>query len=165
MTFRTELEVRRRGAAQWTLLADLVYEGETDRFTVPAGFVTDYATVPDFLVWLMNKTGPYTLAAVVHDWLLISEVPAHRVTSRDADGIFRRIMREEGVTLPKRWLMWSAVRLAALFSARRAYGRDFYKDAPLVLLIAALFLLSVLPPLAALLVLITRALLRPLRVI
>lgn len=162
MTFQTKLTVREHGSGTWMLAGNLIYLGETQRFLVPIGFVTDFATVPDFLVWAFNKTGPYTRAAVVHDWLLVKEIPAKKITSRDADGIFRRIMREEGVPLPKRWIMWSAVRLAALFNGRRAYGRDFRKDAPLVLFWALLS--APLWP-GALAVLITRALLRPLRYI
>ncbi len=162
MTFLSNLAVREVDSRNWELTADLAYQGDTDCFTVPRGFVTDFATVPDFLVWAMNKTGPYTRAAVVHDWLIVSEIPDGRVTSRDTDGIFRRIMREEGVKLPKRWIMWAAVRWGALFNRRRAYGRRFGRDLPLVLL-WSLAGLPLVP--AALALLITRALLRPIRYI
>jgi|SRR6188768_3098604 len=160
MPFTNSLQVVEHDIRSWKLLNDLHYQGDTDHFTVPAGYVTDFASVPDSLVWLLNKTGPYTRAAVVHDWLITDEIPAKRVTSRDTDGLFRRIMREEGVPFPKRWVMWAAVRMGALFSPGRAYGRQFYRDAPLITLIAVLSL-PIVP--ATLLVLITRTLLRPLR--
>jgi len=38
------------------------------------------------------------------------------VSRRDADGLFRRVLREAGVPLPQRTLMWVAVRLATAYS-------------------------------------------------
>jgi hypothetical protein len=155
-----ELTIRPHGTSTWKLVEDLIYEGADQRFVIPAGYVTDFATVPKFLRWLIDTYGPYTRAAIVHDWLITHGIPDHLVTSRDADGIFRRIMREEGTPLPTRWVMWAAVRTAALFNRRRAYGRQFWKDLPLVVAIGipAVALIGV----QSLLVLLTRLLLRPL---
>lgn len=161
MTFLSRLAVEHYGPKTWRLLEDLTYRGATDLYTVPAGYVTDFATVPDFLVWVINKTGPYTRAAVVHDWLITDEIPAKRVTSQDTDGIFRRIMREEGTPLVRRWVMWAAVRLASLGNTRRAYGRHFVRDAPRVL--GILLLAAPLLAPASLMVLITRVIFAPLR--
>jgi hypothetical protein len=92
---------------------------------------------------------------VLHDWLLVSlaewdqkrhdfsrggYVSFPPANSRDADGIFRRVMEDLGVSWLTRWQMWAAVRLAACFNSRRAYGRQFGKDAPAVL---GMLLLSV----------------------
>jgi hypothetical protein len=148
----------------WALTRPLVWTGERDTFTVPVGFKTDFATVPRFLHWLVLPYGAYTRAAVLHDYLLgelarwdrgnghvigigvddpaPSKPPA---TSRDIDGIFRRAMRDLGVPWSKRWVMWAAVRLASLFSARRAYGREFHKDALKVLAISELVGWAVVP--------------------
>jgi hypothetical protein len=137
----------------WALTRPLVWTGDRDTFTVPEGFRTDFATVPRFLHWLVLPYGAYTRAAVLHDYLLdiVADERARvewrangrgpgafrpPLTSRDADGIFRRAMRDLGVPWSKRWVMWAAVRLASLFSARRAYGREFGKDALKVLAIA-----------------------------
>ena len=159
MPFNTALIAERYDSNTWMLYAPLMYTGRDDTFTVPKGYMTDFATVPNFLLWVVDKTGPYTAAAVVHDWLITSEIPAKRVTSRDTDGIFRRIMREEGTPFVTRWIMWAAVRLAALFNKRRSDGRQLYKDAPKIALV-------ILPALlinpAAVLVGITRTVLRPL---
>jgi Protein of unknown function (DUF1353) len=160
MPFVGDLAVREVDGS-WELLDRVVYHGEIDTFEVPVGFVTDFATVPDFLVWMVNKTGKgYTRAAIVHDWLITSEIPAHRVTSRDTDGIFRRIMREEGVAFPKRWIMWAGVRCGSLGNKRRSYCRQFLRDLPMVTLTGVMSI-PIAP--AALLVLLTRTLLRPLR--
>jgi hypothetical protein len=148
--FDSELSIQGDGPTTWRLLAPLIWTGtQGDTFRVPLGFVTDFATVPRFVHWVVLPYGPYTRAAVVHDYLIDERinnpVPELRVTSRDTDGIFRRIMQDLGVPWTKRWLMWTAVRWGALFNSRRAYGRDFGKDAPRVLAMSVLALPVLLP--------------------
>jgi len=144
--FDSELAIRAVSATTWALTAPLVWTGnQGDTFTVPAGFVTDFATSPRILHWRVLPYGPYTRAAVLHDWLLVSlakwqdakdsgavmdwDPPAN---SRDTDGIFRVAMRHLGTPWATRWTMWAAVRLAALTNHRRAYGRQFARDLPRV---------------------------------
>lgn len=125
---------------RWILFNDLEYVGETETWTVPAGYVTDFASVPRALIWLVRPYGAYTRAAVLHDYLITDEIPRRSITSRDVDGVFRRVMREAGVRPAVRWTMWAAVRAGALFSRERAFGRGFVKDAPAVLGIGVLAL-------------------------
>lgn len=161
MTFgAADLIVRRESVATWRLMQPLIYRGQQDTWTVPAGYVTDFASVPAAFVWIVNKTGPYTLAAILHDYLLTEELPRRTITSRDVDGVFRRVMREESVAFAPRWTMWAAVRLGALASRRRAYGRGFVRDLPRIALVGlgACWLLP-----AAALVLVSRGILRLLR--
>jgi hypothetical protein len=148
--FDRDLAIRALTATTWILTEPLTWTGPLgDTFTVPSGFVTDLATVPRFLHWLTLPYGAYTRAAVLHDFLIVERINHRdstlRVTSRDTDGIFRRIMQELGVGWAKRWTMWSAVRAASLFSSHRRYGRDFRKDAPKVLGMALLAVPVVLP--------------------
>lgn len=99
----------------WIVARTFSYRGHTARFTVPRGFVTDFASVPRFLWWLFPPYGKHTRAAVVHDWLYSSHV-----TSRaDADGLFRRMMKELGVSACRRWLMFFAVRLFGFLAWRK----------------------------------------------
>jgi len=98
-----KLDPKKRG--QWILLDDLVYEGRSQTFTVKAPFETDLASVPRLLVWLVPRFGAYTRSAVLHDYLWKFDI----VPKGDADGIFRRSMREHDVPLLQRWMMWSAV--------------------------------------------------------
>jgi hypothetical protein len=165
--FDSELSIRAVTATTWSLLAPLVWTGtKGDRFVVPVGFVTDFATVPRILVWKTLPYGPYTRAAVLHDWLL-TELAAWRAdyrsggpgglgnperaldlppaNSRDADGIFRRVMQDLGVGAVTRWQMWAAVRLASLFNPDRAYGRSLLSDAPAVFGVLLLSLPILLP--------------------
>jgi len=110
------------GDKRWTLHTPLDYVGETQRFRVPAGYVTDFASVPRVVVALIPSFGRYTRSAILHDWLLTDGLELGLVSSVDADGLFRRSMRERGVPGVKRWLMWTGVRWAAVFSPRRRPG-------------------------------------------
>jgi len=160
--FDSELSIRAAGPTVWELTAPLVWTGQQgDTFTVPTGFRTDFATSPRFLHWLVLPYGAYTRAAVLHDYLLTElavwdrerkqggpsglgnpdlSLPDRQppANSRDTDGMFRVAMRDLGVPWAKRWTMWAAVRAASCFNPRRAYGRDFAKDAPKVAGIALL---------------------------
>lgn len=113
MPFLSELVLQETGQHTWRLIADLVYEGRPDmrpnRFIVPDGFETDLASVPQVFLWLVPRSGRYTKAAVLHDWLC-KEAERGAMRRFDADGIFRRVMRELGVSKVRRSLMWAAVR-------------------------------------------------------
>jgi uncharacterized membrane protein (DUF2068 family) len=148
--FDSELSIRAVGPTTWSLLAPLIWTGtKGDTFVVPVGYTTDFASVPRFLHWLVLPYGPYTRAAVLHDYLITDRInnpdPTLRVASRDVDGIFRRVMEELGVSWAKRWTMWAAVRAAALFNPRRAPGRQFLADAPRVVGMAVLAIPLILP--------------------
>jgi Protein of unknown function (DUF1353) len=138
------LTVRRVDASTWALVDELVYQGNRQRFVVPAGFETDFATVPRPVTWLVPRFGAYTLAAILHDWLVTVGIDSGVVTSNDADGIFRRVMRESGVPVIRRWLMWAGVRWGALANPRRRPG--WLISAPGVLVISALAAPLVVPP-------------------
>ena len=110
--FLSALVVKEVGVDEWVRQADLVYEGRYETFTVPAGTRTDFASIPGQLRWFVPKYGRYNRAAVLHDWLS-ARADRREFDRADADGIFRRSMRELGVGLLRRWLMWAAVRLAS----------------------------------------------------
>ncbi|WP_280236193.1 DUF1353 domain-containing protein [Nocardia cyriacigeorgica] len=120
----------------WRVVQPLEYRGATERFVVPAGFRTDFASVPRPVVWLIPRYGAYTKAAILHDYLLDSGV----VSVADADGIFRRTLRELGVSVPRRWMMWAAVRFANRLRGATA------ADIALLLLVAVLSILFLAVP-------------------
>ena len=138
------LTVRRVGPYTWALVDDLVYQGRKQRFVVPAGFRTDFASVPRVVTWLVPRFGAYTLAAILHDWLVTEGLRTGVVSPNDADGIFRRVMRESGVPVIRRWLMWAGVRWGALSNPRRRAG--WWRSAPGVLVISAVAAPLVVPP-------------------
>lgn len=92
----------------WRLNVPLVYHGHTDRFEVPAGFRTDFASVPHAVTWLLPRTGRHNRAAVLHDALTRDP----NVSRKDADGIFLRVLRELQVPEWRARAMFWGVRLA-----------------------------------------------------
>lgn len=126
------------------LTADLIYQGATEGVSVPAGYVTDLASVPRPVQWLVPRAGLYNWAAVVHDYLCTClEVGRPVFSSVDTDGTFRRIMRELSVGVILRWLMWAGVRWGALFTPARRPG--WWTTAPPVLAISLPALILVVP--------------------
>lgn len=146
--FLSQIAVRRIYTNRWRLLEDLCYRGKHDTFTAPAGFVTDFATVPSWAQSFVARTGRWDEAAVIHD-LCCEDLARYRrqlraghlhprrpwATARQTDAIFRRIMREYGVGIVRRWLIWTAVRWGALLNPARQPG--WHYDAPAVLGITA----------------------------
>lgn len=128
MTFVSGSHVLVRQATEedWSLEEEVVYQGRTDLFLVPRGTLTDFASVPRVFAWLVPKYGLFTAAAVLHDHLVRVERPAGRIDAVDADGLFRRAMRELGVPFLVRWFMWAAVRIGSLTDTegRRGWLRD-----------------------------------------
>jgi hypothetical protein len=145
------IDVRQLDDKFWVTLEPLVYQGETQRFVVPKGQRTDFASVPRPFVWFLPRYGRYTKAAVLHDYLWSEAVPAGLLSRADADGIFRRAMRELKVPFLRRWIMWAAVRWGALAKAdgRRRWLADSWR----VLLYTVLALPIVAP--AAVVILLT----------
>jgi Protein of unknown function (DUF1353) len=120
-SFTAPLEVRKlQGSDLWCTLRAMDYwtdcvDGEQSLeircrtcITVPAGFETDFASIPR-LFWssIGHPAGEYAQAAVLHDWLYRSQlVPRAR-----ADALFSEAMKVLGVPGWRRWLMWAAVRV------------------------------------------------------
>lgn len=103
-----DVTVKQIDAKKWELREPLVYEGRDESFSIHIGFTTDFASVPTVLVWLIPRYGVYTKAAILHDFLCCDDAGVSRA---DADGVFRRALRELGVSVVRRWMMWAAVRL------------------------------------------------------
>ena len=131
-------------SGEYELTEELVYAGRDEVFTVPVGFCTDLASVPQFLTWLVPVAGLHDRAAIVHDYFCQAlEDGKPVVSARDADGIFRRMLRELGVPTVRRWLCFTGVRWGALGTPSRRPG--WLEDAPAVLAVSALALPVVLP--------------------
>lgn len=101
----------------WKLLSPFRYCADLgsggDIITVPTGFITDLASVPQFLWNIFPPFGRYDQAAVIHDYIYVlgGIIPgASRIyTKADADGIFKDAMQLCGVGLIKRNIMYFAV--------------------------------------------------------
>jgi len=108
------------------LLEDVVYQDKNGIiFTVPAGYITDYASIPRALGWIYPKDGPYRKAAIVHDYLITNGLVKKEfvIESNRVDEIFREAMNDTG-GIPKirQWIMWAGVRLGAIGNKHRRKG-------------------------------------------
>jgi hypothetical protein len=88
--------------------SDLTYRIGTSEYviTVPAGFVTDFASTPRAIWAILPPFGTYQLAAVVHDFLYWDQA----CTREQADDLLRAAMTESKVEPSKRDVIWQAVR-------------------------------------------------------
>jgi hypothetical protein len=135
---------------EWKVREPFSYRARRDTYEIGEGMLTDFASVPRVFVWLLPRYGRYTKAAILHDYLWREKAANGEMDWIDADGVFRRAMRELRVPFLRRWMMWSAVRWAALLKPR---GRHrWWREAPRVLLVTALVAPVVVPP--ALLILV-----------
>jgi len=122
--FLTDLEVKPADPAalddgNWKLIAPLEYQGDFSgkTFTVPAGFVTNFASVPRLAFIYAMFGGKADQAATLHDYLYTAPAPVSR---RVADGTFLEASKVTGVAAWRRWPMWAGVRL---------FGRSHYNTA------------------------------------
>ncbi len=159
MPFPAPLDLRHQPGGFYLTLAPFPYQGARELWTVPVGFRTDLTSVPRACRWLIDVGGDHAPAAVLHDYLTRDKCNCKRlrevrsgvghvcecwgppVPRSDADGVFRRILgRDLGVSAPRCWLMWAAVRTGC--GMQNATPMDWY----LVLLIAVPAVLFLLIP-------------------
>jgi hypothetical protein len=106
----------------WRLEESLRYEvgalGSGRVIEVPAGFVTDGASVPRWLWSLLPAWGSYSRAACLHDFglhVLSAGRPHPEMPTRLAcDHVFREAMDVCGTPLVIRLLLYAGVRFRAL---------------------------------------------------
>ena len=119
-SFLTELQVElanpKLDDGRWKLTAPLIYSSSLANqvFTVPKGFVTDFASVPRLPIVFALFGDTSHEAATVHDWLY-STKPVNR---KVADAILREASKASGIPAWRRWPMWLGVRL---------FGGSFWK--------------------------------------
>jgi hypothetical protein len=83
------------------------YRDDGTTYTVPKGFKTDFASVPQMFWAYISPTGKHGKAAVLHDYLYSTKI----VSRKEADKIFLEAMKVLGVAKWKRGVMYYAVRL------------------------------------------------------
>ena len=121
--FLTKLEVEKLKGNNWQVLSALKFQSRklNKVVEVPAGFVTDFASVPRLpIVYLLAGDTAHE-AAVVHDYLY----QMHLVGKAKADAVFLEAMRASGVPKFRRWLMYMGVKVGG-FSAYSS-GPDRFK--------------------------------------
>lgn len=102
---QAELQTDRK---TWRLLSPFSYiDPEQGAITVPAGFETDFASVPRVPL-LFDLLGAYGhAAAVLHDWLYRQGT----LPREDADRVFYNALRSSGIARWRTWLLWGGARI------------------------------------------------------
>jgi hypothetical protein len=120
-TFTTPADLRMAGRYSFELLAPFEFHvgdyPSDEVIRVPAGFVTDLASVPRVLWSILPPHGRYAKAAIVHDYLYAQAIG----TKAEADSIFNEAMAVLGVPKWRRRAMYAAVRL---------FGRGAFDQPP-----------------------------------
>jgi len=115
----------RSGRSLWALQKELTYQTGPDKeevINVPAGFVTDLASIPRPIWSFFPPDGPWVKGAIVHDFLYYTQgtgewygrrgiVREQPYTRAESDGILREAMADRGIGAWAKFVIWSAVRL------------------------------------------------------
>jgi len=88
-------------------------------FTVPAGFGTDFASVPAFFRRIAPRFSRTAHAAVLHDHLIRHQV----VPDADADRIFYAALRHDRINLVHATIMYAGVRIGSALRALKSPRR------------------------------------------
>ena len=103
----------------WLLDKPLIYEigneGSGNFITVPAGFHTDFASVPRLFRVFFSSWEKYGNAAVLHDWLYWRQ----NTSRKQADDIFYEAMGVLGASYFTRHALYLAVRSFGWIAWRR----------------------------------------------
>lgn len=98
----------------WVLLEDFTYY----RIRVPAGFITDFASVPGILTWAVRRWGKHGFAAIIHNWLYWEQPYSRKM----CDLIFLSGMLNANVKCGRAYLIYYCVRSFGWF-----WWKDNYK--------------------------------------
>ncbi len=127
--FRTTLraekvrDARGNGRARWRLLEPLVYESALlgRRIEVPAGYETDFASVPRLPLSYMLAGDTGHAAAVIHDYLVDTMVTDAASWDMAAE-VFREALRDEGLPAWRVGLMAAGVRMGCPYPRDASTG-------------------------------------------
>lgn len=103
------------GIDHWRVLTSFSYKIDNDSWiTIPAGYLTDGASVPRLFWNIIPPWGKYGQAAVVHDLLceylmVVRNGRPERITRARCDAILNEAMTYLGVPIVQRLMIYGAV--------------------------------------------------------
>ncbi len=114
--FLTKVKLRKIPKRKWyhrqnyEVLEDIEYYSEMMScvYMVPIGFITDLASTPLLLRWLLPPNGQYKYEACLHDYFY--RVPEVMITRKQADKVFLEAMKVGIVDSWKEWCLYTAVK-------------------------------------------------------
>lgn len=93
----------------WELIKDFKFlDDQLGLIVVPAGFVTDFGSVPEALRNLISPTGKGTWGFVLHDWFYGTQT----IPRADADRLLLRVIRFYGENPIESDAIFEALRIA-----------------------------------------------------
>jgi hypothetical protein len=119
MSSFTKLVVEVIDGEIFSVSQDFSFYREKDKdeiYIVPAGFKSNFASVPRILQLLFSKRDVYSAASVLHDYLYTSK----EISREKADLILKEGMLVLGSSKTSAYLFWLAVRL---------FGRSAWNNA------------------------------------
>ena len=94
-----------------------------DAVKIPAGFKTDFASIPKIFQFFWKPTGRYGFAALEHDWLYFE----NKKSRKECDKLFLRAMKRHKVRLITRSLLFLGVRVGGFIAYKKCEKkRDGY---------------------------------------
>lgn len=102
----TPLLLERLGDRHWRVSRPFTVLVDDHMIVIPAGTETNLASIPRIFWRIWPPVGPWDEAAVVHDYLWDRDGP-----NAQANRIFRRLLKQSGNNLVRRWVFWLVVTL------------------------------------------------------
>lgn len=98
---------------------DIGYKGSDRKVVVPAGYLTDGASVPRLFWTVVSPQGRHGAAAIIHDYLceyltIYDRSVPSSITRKEADEIFKEALVNTGISRPLVYAMFGAVSLYRL---------------------------------------------------
>lgn len=107
--FTTSAKLEMLEDFKWKLLEPFEYHvgsyPSNEVITVPAGFVTDLASIPRLFWNIFPPYDKYAKAAIIHDYLYVNSIN----TKKYADNIFLEAMTVLGVETWRKYIIYWAV--------------------------------------------------------
>jgi hypothetical protein len=113
-SFTNALIVKKLRKREWEVVESFSYDvgelGSGETITIPAGFVSDLASIPRPFWTVFPPDSDYTQAAVLHDWLCKKRGKVEKVYDyKKVSLIFLESMKVLGVSLLTRQAMYYGV--------------------------------------------------------
>ena len=113
MPFLNKLEYKSSGDGLYRLCKPLVYLSADDTtYVIEKGFITDLATIPESLHFILPPDGDYEESAVLHDWLLKSGFSRSRASS-----LFFESMISDNVVLHEAVILYLGTKSLDLYKS------------------------------------------------
>ena len=114
--FFDDIVVKHTDADVWHLFFEVRCESRAGEvFYIPAGFETDFASIPRPIWHILPPAGKWAKAAILHDWLYDQRI----FPRKKCDDLFLEALLDTGV--PK-WLSH------IMYRAVRAFGESVYRS-------------------------------------